>query len=173
MSEHNQTRQESGGRRLQRRPGAESEVHLLRRRLTFWRRTAWLLAGTFLIVGFVVWQRGNNRRRDCSNALQHYAKLAESSKLAAEPEGVLEVEWQHLDEGSVHQSPTHYFLFVSNWTRVPQGDERLPLAICGSSHRLLFEQGRHVLFRNAEGFQIEWLSEEEAAPLQLRNKRSH
>ena len=168
MSARDQTEHGGGGRHQGERLSPESESRRLRRRLTFWRSTAWLLAGVVVIAGFVAWERGNIRRRDCRVALLHYAKLAESSRLAAEPPELLELEWQHLDAGSMHLSPSHYVLLVPNWPRAPHGEERSPLAICVDPHSLLFTRGRHVLYRDAEGYHVEWLSEEQAAPLLLQ-----
>lgn len=147
-----------------------AQSQMLRRKMLFWQRIAWLLVGLVVVSIVVVWQRSEIRRRDCRLALEHYAKLAHEQELRLEPEALLEVQWQHLDQGSVHLSPSHYKLFVQNWLRVPSSDEPVPLVICADPHSTLLGKGRHVLYYGPNGYRIEWLPEKQAVEL-LRHDR--
>jgi len=142
-----------------------AQSQMLRRKVLFWKRTAWLLVGVVVVSIVVVWQRSEIRRRECRVAIERYAKLAHEQDLRLEPEVLIETQWQHLDQDSVHLSPSHYVLFVQNWLRIPSSDEPIPLAICADSHSTLMGSGRHVLFYGPDGYRIEWLPETQAAEL--------
>jgi hypothetical protein len=138
------------------------ETQMLRRKLNFWQRTVWLLVGAVVILGTVVWQRGELRRRECLQALQYYAEQARRDRLGRQDPAILEQQWQSLNPGPAKLSPIHYDLIVQNWLATPKADEKLPLAVCRESHFLMLSRGRHVLFRDPKGEPVEWMSEDAA-----------
>ena len=150
-----------------------SQARALRRRLTFWRRTAWLLFGIGVLVFVVTWHRGTVRRRECRQSLEWYARQAADSKLDQAPSEVLESHWRRLSKGEVNLSAGHYALIVQNWLQTPPPGESLPLAACRDPHVAIFTRGLHVLFRDENGTYIEWLAEDEAAPILARLRRAH
>jgi len=145
-----------------------AEARSLRRRLAFWRRTAWLLLGLVVLVLIVAWQRTTVRRRECRQSLEHYVEMAKSASLDHEPAEVLESQWQRFPKDSAALPAKHYALFVQNWLKSPGPDGSLPLAACRGSHAAVFTRGRHVLFRDEDGMHVKWLSEEDAAPYVAR-----
>jgi hypothetical protein len=141
-----------------------AETRSLRRRLEFWQRMVWLLAGAVVIIGTVVWQRGELRRRECYQSLEYYAEQAVQRRLSDQHLSILEQQWQALDKGPAKVTAIHYDLIAANWLVTPKPDEELPLAVCRESHFLAMSRGRHVLYRSARGFRIEWMSAEAADP---------
>jgi len=141
------------------------ETRMLRRKLNFWQRTVWLLLGAVVILGTVVWQRGELRRRECFQSLEYFAKLAHDNQLGRQDPAILEQQWQALEPGMAKLSPIHYDLIVQNWLATPKADEKLPLAVCRESHFLMLSRGRHVLFRDVMGEHIEWDPEDAAADI--------
>ena len=141
------------------------ETRVLKRRVNFWQRTAWLLLGALVIFGTVIWQRGELRRRECSYALHDYGETALKRSLGASATDLLESQWQALEPGNGKVSPSHYDLISKNWQLTPKVGERLPLAVCRETHTLAFSRGRHVLYRAPDGLSIQWLSEQEAEPI--------
>jgi hypothetical protein len=141
----------------------------LQRKLAFWRRAVWSVLGIVLIFAVVLWNRAGTHRRNCSGALEHYAQLAQDAHLEKESEQILKAQWQDLDRHSDAKPrvfpPSHYTLLVENWGQVPKEGESIPLAVCSSPHMLLFSYGRHVLYRDAKGFHVEWGDEEKVRPL--------
>ncbi len=136
----------------------------LQRKLTFWRRVVWSVLGIVVICVAVLWNRAANHRHNCSGALEHYARLAEVARLENESVQIIEEQWQNLtrqDKGKPHLfPPSHYLLIVENWGQKPGTGESLPLAVCNSPHLVLFSYGRHVLYRDVNGFHVKWLDEE-------------
>lgn len=124
-----------------------------------------MVLGTAFVIVAVVWNRYETRRRECRDTLASYAEMAKKSDLAHEHTGILEQQWQEFETPPNGNSPRHYDLIVLNWTVVPKEGEKVPLAICADTHLELLTRGRHVLFNTSEGFQIEWLPEEEAQPI--------
>lgn len=141
----------------------------LQRKLTFWRRMAWSLAGVAAICAAVLWSRSANHRHNCAAALEDYAQLAQDAHLEREAEQILREQWKNLHRqggGKLRPFlPSHYSLIVENWGQIPQAGESLPLAVCSSPHLVLFSYGRHVLYRDADGFHVKWVAEETAAPI--------
>jgi hypothetical protein len=150
------------------RPRGDDELHdlaqsrSLRRKLVFWRRTAWLLFGIVVIIGVVFWQRAELHRRACGRTLEYYGRLAQKSQLEKEPARLLQLQWLHLEQGRQTYSPAHYALVIDNWNQTPQAGESLNLAICGDPHSTLIGEGRNVLVRDQSGYHVEWLKEESA-----------
>jgi hypothetical protein len=156
-------------------PDVLAESRSLQRKLVFWRRAAGLLVGIAVVVLIVFWQRAELRRRTCADSLAYYAKLAQKAHLEKQPPGLLDAQWQSLDQmagaESKPVSPKHYSLIVENWGQTPRPGESLPLAVCNHTHLGLFAQGRNVLFRDADGYHVEWLSEDRAAPILAAARR--
>ncbi len=142
-----------------------AEARGLRRRLTFWRRAAWLLLGIVVLVSMLAWQRTTIRRRECRQAFEMYARQAEESSLSQAPAEVMELHWKQFARGSANFPPSHYALIVPNWLRTPGEHESLPLAVCEQSHPGVLKRGRHVLFRDRDRTYIVWMSDAEAAPI--------
>jgi len=142
-----------------------NETRTLQRRVNFWQRTAWLLLGGVVIVGTIIWQRGELRRRECYQSLDYYAGLARRAQLGRQHPEILEQQWQSFDKGMVKLTAIHYDLIVQNWLATPKPGERLPLAVCRESHFLTLSLGRYVLFHGEDGDRIEWRSEEKAQEL--------
>ena len=141
----------------------------LQRKLVFWRRTAGLLFGLALVVLMVLWQRAELHRKACQDSLTRYAKLAQEAHLEDQPSRLLEAQWEGLGQEPGKDlrsfSPQHYSLIIENWGQKPLPGESLPLAVCRDPHLVLFAQGRYVLFLDSNGYRVEWLSEEQAAPI--------
>jgi hypothetical protein len=142
-----------------------SETQSLRRRLNFWQRAAWLLVGCGVIVGTIIWQRGELRRRECANSLEYHASRAERIQLGSQSPDILEHQWQFMEQGLARAAPMHYDLIVHNWRTTPSGSESLPLAVCRESHFLALSRGRNVLRRVGDRFEIVWMSEEAVGPI--------
>ena len=142
-----------------------AQTRSLRRKLTFWRRAAWLILGGGAIFAAVVWNRGESHQRVCYAALDHYARLAIKSKLEDQRPEILEQQWQILDQGDTRISAIHYNLIVKNWLSTPKPGESLNLAVCREPHVTLLSQMRHLLRRTDAGISIEWISDEAAAPI--------
>jgi hypothetical protein len=143
-------------------PGASDSIDLvtqtrsLRRKVIFWRRTAWLLFGGLGILAIIFWQRGEQHRRECRQSLAHYYRESQKLKLRTQPVELLEGEWRSMKCPPEMLSPYHYNLISRNWRTEPAEGEKIPLAVCRESHSLVFIQGRHVLFDDGH---IEWRSE--------------
>lgn len=142
-----------------------AEARSLRRRLLFWRRSAYLLLGLALVIAVVLGHRTTIRCRECEQSLAHYAAEARRIGLAQQPLEVVVPTWADLDPANVGLSPSHYALFVHNWVQRPLPGEFVPLAICGDSHVRLFNRGRYVLFRDEQRTYIKWIDESEAGSL--------
>ena len=139
-----------------------AEGRVLRRKLSFWRRTVWLLLGVIIVVAAVAYQRGIARRSSCKQSLEHFAELANRQRLETAPLELMDAEWRNLDSKTTARLPGHYELIVDNWLRQAVEGESLPLAVCGHAHQFQFSSGRHVLFREVGGDQVRWLAEAEA-----------
>jgi hypothetical protein len=150
-------------------PDVVAESRGLQRKLVFWRRAAGMLLGIALIVGIVLWQRAELQRRACAESLNYYAKLARETHLEEQPPRLLEAQWQTLNRlpkaDPKPVSPKHYSLIVDNWDQTPRAGDSLPLAVCNYPHWGLFAKGRHVLYHDGNGFHIEWVAEDLAAPI--------
>ena len=142
------------------------ESRTLRRKLVFWRRVAWSCIGIVLVIVMVLWQRGNARQQECRAALEHYAGFAQSGELASTSPALLRAQWDNQQgEATLHVSPSQYRLITGNWGIAPEPGKRIPLAVRRNALSLLFTKGRHVLFRDEDGYHVEWLSESEARPI--------
>ncbi|MFQ5502849.1 MAG: hypothetical protein ACE5EQ_11215 [Phycisphaerae bacterium] len=141
----------------------EAKVH--RRRQGFGRRLAIVLGGVVVVVTVVFWNRGVVRRNGCLDALEHFAADARESKLGTVPLELMVAEWRGLSHASVKFAADHYEIISQGWQSTPIADERLPLAVCGTSHATLFGRGRHVLYATREGDVVEWLPEAQAVEL--------
>ncbi len=148
-----------------------TEARSLRRKVVFWRRAAFFLLGSVALFLVVAWQRTTVRRRECQQAITHFAEEARISKLDQVAVELLESQWEHLAKGPVKLEASHYEVFVQNWLQTPASGKSLPLAICRSSHPGILARGRHLLSRDERGMHIEWLAEEEAAPIAARTRR--
>ncbi|HVP10351.1 MAG TPA: hypothetical protein VMV94_04090 [Phycisphaerae bacterium] len=159
-----------------RRPQGDDEPdvlaggQVLQRKMVFWRRTAGLLLGLALVVVFVFWQRAELRRKTCADSLAYFGKLAQEAHLADQRDPfLLDNQWQTIDQSPGAEaksvSPKHYSLILENWGQTPRPGESLPLAVCNHTHLGLFFTGRNVLFHDASGYHVRWLSEEQAAPI--------
>jgi hypothetical protein len=137
-----------------------AQTRSLRRKLVFWRRTAWLLLGGIGIFLAVLLNRGMTHQRECFQSLRHYAELAMKTKLGDQNPEILEQQWQSLEMGTVRISPIHYDLIVANWISRPKPGESQPLAICRDAHFSLMGTHRHVLYRDESGTRIEWMIDE-------------
>lgn len=143
-----------------------NETRVLRRRVNFWQRTAWLLLGTLVIFATVIWQRGELRRRECAYALLDYGETALKRQLGSTSSEMLEAQWQALEPVNAKISPSHYDLIARNWQLTPKPGELIPLAVCREPHSLATSRGRHVLLRGVKPpLQVEWRSEESVEPL--------
>jgi hypothetical protein len=148
-----------------------AQTRSLRRKLTFWRRLAWLVLGAGAIFVAVLWNRGESHRRLCGAALDHYVKLADKSKLAGQRPEILEQQWQIMEQASTSNPTTHYNLIVKNWQVTPKPGEVLDLAVCREPHFTLLSQMRHVLRRDVSGPSIEWITDEQAAAIVAEAQR--
>jgi len=158
---------------LERPDDSIGETQALRRKVVFWRRVAGLALGGVGIVMLVVWTRGQTRQRECHDALLGYAEKARSANLAEQHPDILEQQWQEFEQNAKGIPADHYDLIVKNWV-ARQGPEGDPvLAVCRDSHLLVFTSGRHVLKRHGDGFKIEWLSEEAAAPITAEARKDN
>ena len=145
-----------------------NETRVLQRRVNFWQRTVWLLLGTVVVFGTVIWQRGELRRKQCRLSLQRYAQVAKANQLESQNSAILEQQWQQLIDEGIEKVPSiHYDLIVKNWHQTPKPGEMLPLAVCREPHFMAMSRGRHVLYRDVDGFRVEWRSEERAEPIVL------
>lgn len=142
-----------------------NETRVLRRRVNFWQRTAWLLLGTLVIFATVIWQRGELRRRECYYSLTGYGEQADKRQLGATSSDMLEAQWLALEPVNAKIAPSHYDLIVRNWQTTPKPGESIPLAVCRESHFLAVSRGRHVLLRDAGGLRVEWRSEGSVEPI--------
>ncbi len=142
-----------------------NETRMLRRRVNFWQRTAWLLLGAAVIVGSVIWQRGELRRRECAKSLSDLATVAFQNKLDHQDRNILEQQWRSIEQSGARLAPVHYDLIVENWMMQPRAGESLPLAVCRETHFLALSRGRNVLLRDDKGLRVEWRSEEAVATL--------
>ena len=139
-----------------------TQTRSLRRKVIFWRRTAWLLLGGLGIIAIILWQRGERHQRTCKLSLEHYYREAANLDLQAQPIGLMEAEWRTMKVPREMLSPYHYNLIALNWRTTPPAGEKLPLAVCRESHALIFDHGRHVLFSG--GF-VEWCSDDSLAEI--------
>ena len=150
-------------------PDVVAESRSLQRKLIFWRRTAGMLLGMALVVGVVLWQRAEVQRQACAESLTYYAKLAHDTHLEEQPVRLLEAQWQTLNQLPKAEprstSPRHYSLLVDHWHQTPRAGESLPLAVCNYPHFGLLAKGRHVLYHDSNGFHVEWVNEDIAAPI--------
>ena len=142
-----------------------AQTRSLRRKLTFWRRTVWMILGAGAIFAAILWNRGETHRRACHAAFDYYARLAIKSRLVGQQPEILEQQWQILDPGETRISAVHYNLIVRNWLAAPKVGESLDLAVCREPHFTLFSQMRHVLRRTDAGINIEWIRDEAAAAI--------
>jgi hypothetical protein len=164
-------REEDNRRRTNDSLGRVAEARSLQRKLVFWQRTAWLLIGLVLLIVVVAWQRTTVRRRECRQALEHYAGAARTARLDQETTETLASQWRQLGRGPVNYSSRHYALIVHNWLQTLGAEQSLPIVVCRDSHAAVLSRGRHVLFREAGGMRVEWLVEEEAASIVDRARR--
>lgn len=139
-----------------------SQTRSLRRKVTFWRRAAWMILGAAAVFLIVFWNRGETRRRECRASLQHYLELAHSAKLATQRADLIELHWNQFEPPTVGLSPMHFDLIVRNWGTLPKAGERIPLAICRDRHITTLSIGRHLLYATEKGLAITWLDEEAA-----------
>lgn len=139
-----------------------AQTRALRRKVTFWRRTAWLLLGGAIVFGAVFYSRGETRRRECRESLEHYAKMATRFKLAEQHPDILEQQWDEFEQLAGGTSPQHYDLIVRNWAKLPKAGEQIPLAVCRDRHVTSVAIGRHVLMNTVEGHELVWTAEEDA-----------
>jgi hypothetical protein len=142
-----------------------NETRMLRRRVNFWQRTAWLLLGAVVVVGSVIWQRGELRRRECGRSLFDLATVAHRHRLESQNRSILEQQWHSTEHAGTKLAPIHYDLIVENWLMKPRAGESLPLAVCREAHFLALSRGRNVLIRDDKGLRVEWRSEEAVAPV--------
>ncbi len=163
--------EEDNRRRTNDSLGQVAEARSLQRKVAFWQRTAWLLIGLVLLILVVAWQRTTVRRRECRQALEHYAGAARTAGLDQETTETLESQWQQLARGPVNYSSGHYALIVPNWLQTLGAEQPLPIVVCRDSHAAVWSRGRHVLFREVGGMRIEWLVEEEVASIADRARR--
>jgi hypothetical protein len=124
-----------------------------------------LFAGLLVLTALIVWQRSDLRRRECRRAFERHVDRIILLGLDHGPADELTAGWRQLSKGPIRPMASHYDLIVDNWTMAPQADEANPLAVCRESHATVLSRGRHVLFRDTTGTRIEWLTEEEAAPI--------
>jgi len=150
--------------------GSEARSRQLRR--IFWRRAAWLVVGLAAVVVVFWLQLGQGHRAACGTALQQYARLAHDSNLASTPSQILVQQWAGLRTEKIDFPSAHFALITYNWPLSAKGDEKLPLAVCATPHRILFQRGRHVLFRTGTGEKIEWLTGREAEEI-FRSAEKH
>lgn len=143
----------------------------LRRKLKFWRSAAWTILGLAAVVVVVVYQRAETRREQSRLALEQYAQSALDAGLSKEPPELIELQWQRLPSCSPAFGPGSYIPVVQNWLRTPEKGKLLPMAISRSPLSVLFSTGRHVLYRDENGFRVEWVSEQDAAPILERISR--
>lgn len=147
------------------------ESIVLKRKLQFWRRVTSLLGGLVVLVLLVAWQRAEFSRAECGESLEMYAAEAARQKLATAQIEFVDTIWQNFEIPQARRFPKHYLLLVTNWQKQP-GDENIPLAVCETSHSTLLGIGRNVLYRNRQGFVVQWLSEAEAEPLARQARKS-
>ncbi len=150
-----------------------AETQALRRKVTFWRRSAWLVLGGAALVGFIAWHRGEIRRRECFAALTHFAEVARDSKLSEQHPEILESFWQSFDPAPNGNSAMHYDLIVRNWAATPRPGDSLPLAVCRERHLSTTAKGRHVLMKTADGYEIVWKSEDEVGEIVAEARRDN
>lgn len=142
------------------------ESRTLRRKLIFWRRVAGSSIGIVLVIVMVLWQRGHARQQECRMALEYYAQFAQSGELAGTSPALLRAQWDNLRGEAVFRvSPSQYRLIIENWGITPTPGKQIPLAVRRNALSLLYTKGRHVLFRDENGYHVEWLSENEARPI--------
>ncbi|RIK67321.1 MAG: hypothetical protein DCC65_07175 [Planctomycetota bacterium] len=142
-----------------------AQTRALNKKVTFWRRMAWLLIGGVVVFGAVLYSRGETRRRECRESLQHYMELAEKYKLSEQHPELLEQQWDQFETPGGGTSALHYDLIVRNWTQIPKAGESIPLAVCRDRHLTSFSIGRHVLMNTTEGYRIVWMKEDDAEHL--------
>lgn len=140
-----------------------AQTRALRRKVTFWRRTAWLVIGGAIVFGAVFYSRGETRRRECRESLDHYARMATRFNLAEQHPDILEQQWDEFEQLAGGTSPQHYDLIVRNWAKLPKAREQIPLAVCRDRHVTSVAIGRHVLMKTADGHKLVWMAEEDAS----------
>lgn len=145
-----------------------AQTRSLQKKVTFWRRLAWLLFGGVVVFGTIFYSRGETRRRECRESLQFYSQLAQKHNLAEQHPEILEQQWNQFEQAPTGTSPLHYDLIVRNWTQVPKDGESIPLAVCRDRHLTSFAIGRHVLMNTTDGYRVVWISEDQAKPLLLQ-----
>lgn len=134
----------------------------LSRKVTFWRRAAWLVLGGAAVFGMVFYSRGETRRRECRESLAHYADIAAKVRLFDEDPAILEKQWDQFEQPPNNNSPLHYDLIVRNWIRQPKPGDAVPLAVCRDRHITSLSVGRHVLMNTPNGYKVVWIKDEDA-----------
>ena len=147
-----------------------AQTRHLRRKVTFWRRMAWMIFGAAAVFGIVFWNRGETRRRECRDTLEHYAEFAAQAKLGNQRPELLELQWNQFEQPVPGSSPVHYDLILHKWSAVPVPGEKIPLAVCRDRHITTLSIGRHVLMNTDKGYRVVWMNEAEAETI-LRDAR--
>lgn len=142
-----------------------TQTRQLRRKVTFWRRAAWLILGAAAVFVVVFWNRGETRRRECRESLGLYAEIAAEVHLSEQHVDILEAQWNEFEPPLRGSSPMHYDLIARNWMAAPKPGESIPLAVCRDRHITTFSIGRHVLMKTEKGHRIVWLDEDAAEPI--------
>lgn len=136
-----------------------SQARSLRRKMVFWRRTAWLALGMAGIVLIILWQRGQQHRHVCEQSLRAYFREAQRLDLAKHPPELLEEEWRRINPpGGEMISAHHYNLIVRNWHTKPVAGELLPMAVCGESHASIPRACRNVLMYDGQQVKVFWMA---------------
>ncbi len=137
-----------------------SQARSLRRKLVFWRRTAWLALGMACIVLIILWQRGQQHRHACEQSLRGYFREAMRRDLARQPREVLEEEWNRIaPPGGEMISAHHYNLIVRNWHTTPVAGELLPMAVCNVPHASIPRACRNVLMYDGQQVKVFWMAD--------------
>jgi hypothetical protein len=143
-----------------------TEARSLRRRLVFWRRTAWLALGIAGIVLLLMWQRGQQHQRSCRQSLEGHFREAQRRDLKRFPPELLEQEWRQMPPtGGEVLSAHHYNLIVRNWHTTPVPGEPLPMVVCDAPHAAIPFGRRNVLFYDGQTVTVQWLTESAAEPI--------
>lgn len=137
-----------------------SQARSLRRKLVFWRRTAWLALGMAGIVLIILWQRGQQHRHACEQSIRAYFREAQRLDLTKHPPELLEEEWRRITPpGGEMISAHHYNLIVRNWHTTSVAGELLPMVVCGMPHASLPRACRNVLMYDGQQMKVYWMAD--------------
>ncbi len=151
------------------------EAKRLRRKVQFWRNLAWTLLGIAAVIVVVVCHRAATRCQQSRLALEEYGNAAQFDAWVKEARQgpihlqliylELETQWDSLPNASPAFGPSGFIPIVRNWLKEPDSGESLPMAISRMPISLIYKSGRHVLYRDERGLRVEWIDEQDAAPI--------